>query len=130
MQQGIYNGVAFHRYEPGFIIQGGDPTGTRKGGPGWALPPEINDRLRHTRGTVGWARLADQVNPERRSSGSQFYITLAPTSGVDGFYTIFAQVVAGMDNVDQLRPGDKILSVRLPKKKQGLVESESWSSER
>lgn len=115
-RKGIYNGVEFHRYVPGFVIQGGDPTGTRKGGPGWTLPPEMNDTLRHVRGTVGWARLPAEVNPERRSNGSQFYITLKAAPHIDGFYTIFGQVIRGMENVDRLRPGDKIHTVRFPKK--------------
>lgn len=115
-KKGIYKGVAFHRYVPGFVIQGGDPTGTKKGGPGWTLPPEMSDRLRHVRGSIGWARLSAEVNPGRRSNGSQFYITLKEAPRIDGFYTIFARVVSGMKNVDRLRPGDKILSVRFPKK--------------
>ncbi len=121
-RSGMYNGVEFHRYVPAMLIQGGDPTGTKKGGPAWTLPPEISGELRHARGTVGWARLDEKINPERRSNASQFYITLRPVSGLDGFYTVFAQVIRGMENVDQLRPGDKIISVRFPKSAASLPE--------
>lgn len=113
---GFYDGVLFHRYVPGFVIQGGAPKGQQKGGPGWSLPPEINSRLLHAKGSVGWARVPSASNPERLSDGSQFYITLEPRSDLDGFYTIFAQVVAGMRNVEMLRQGDKILRIRFPKK--------------
>jgi peptidyl-prolyl cis-trans isomerase B (cyclophilin B) len=111
-RRGTYTGVKFHRYEPGMLIQGGDPTGTKKGGMRWTLPPEITGELHHGRGTVGWARLDEKINPERRSNSSQFYITLRPVPGLDGFYTIFAQVIRGMEIVDQLRPGDQIIAVR------------------
>ncbi len=112
-RRGSYNYVKFHKYVPNFMIQGGDPTGTGKGGPGYSLPPEINP-VKHFRGTVGWARPAMKVNPERRSSGSQFYILLADSPHLDGFYTAFARVVAGMENVEMLREGDRMLTVSFP----------------
>ena len=127
-RKGYYDNVPFNRYQPGFVIQGGDPTGTRKGGPGWTLPPELNSSVRHTKGTLGWARLADPVNPHRRSNGSQFYITLSPNDSLDGFYTIFARVVAGMENVEQLREGDKIIKVKFPKTAKRVANGESWSA--
>lgn len=113
-RNGIYNGVEFHRLVPGFVIQGGDPTGTKKGGPGWTLPPEMTSELQHLRGTVGWARLDAEVNPERRSNGSQFYICLRDAPDLDGFYTVFGRVIQGMPTVEKLRVGDKILAVRFP----------------
>ena len=114
IEKGTYEGVAFHRYVPGFVIQGGDPTGTERGGPGWTLPPEMNSEIHHVRGTIGWARKSGKRNPERRSNGSQFYVCLQPQPRLDGFYTAFGVVVKGMENVDNLRPGDKILKVKLP----------------
>ena len=75
--QGFYNGLKFHRVEPGFVVQGGDPKGNGTGGPGYDQAAEISD-LKHLTGTVAMARLGDNVNPQRRSSGSQFYICLAP----------------------------------------------------
>ena len=113
--KGMYNGTTFHRYEPGVLIQGGDPTHTGRGGPKWTLPPEITSEVRHVRGAVAWARLRDEINPERRSNASQFYVTLRPQPLLDGFYTVFAQVIRGMENVDQLRVGDRILAVKFPK---------------
>jgi len=108
-RQGFYNGLTFHRVEPGFVIQGGDPLGTGTGGPGYTLPAEIG--LKHEKGAVAWARLPDSVNPDRRSSGSQFYITLAPTHFLDGGYSVFGYVVKGMDVVERIQKGDKIESI-------------------
>ncbi|MGC8780739.1 MAG: peptidylprolyl isomerase [Anaerolineae bacterium] len=103
---GYYDGLTFHRVEPNFVVQGGDPNGNGTGGPGYTIPAEIGHP--HPRGAVAWARTSDQVNPERRSSGSQFYITLRETSFLDGQYSVFGQVVKGMEVVDQLAVGDKI----------------------
>ncbi len=116
-RKGILNGTSFHRYVPEFVIQGGDPTHTGKGGPGWSLPPEISADIKHVRGSLGWARLPAEVNPGRTSNGSQFYITLSPAPGLDGFYTVFARVIRGFPNVMRLRKGDTITAVRFPKKK-------------
>jgi cyclophilin family peptidyl-prolyl cis-trans isomerase len=104
--QGFYDGLTFHRYEPGFVIQGGDPLGRGHGGSGYVVPAEIG--LPHNEGAVAMARLPDQVNPQRDSSGSQFYITLAPTPFLNDGYTVFGQVVGGMDVVRSIRVGDKI----------------------
>lgn len=115
VNKNFYEGVGFHRYIPDFVIQGGDPTGTGKGDPGWSLPQEIDSEIHHIRGTIGWARKPEKNNPERRSNGSQFYICLSPQQGLDGFYTAFGVVVRGMENVDRLRPGDKVLKIRFPR---------------
>lgn len=93
-RQGFYDGLTFHRVEPGFVIQGGDPLGLGSGGPGYTVPAEIG--LSHIEGAIAMARKGDQVNPTRASSGSQFYITLAPQPNLDGNYTVFDQVVEGM----------------------------------
>ena len=110
VKKGFYNGLTFHRIVPGFVIQGGDPTGTGRGGPGYTIPAEITD-LKHTTGAVACARLPDQVNPNKESSGSQFYITLKPTPFLDGQYTVFGYVIKGMDVVQKIAqvktgPGD------------------------
>lgn len=110
-RSGFYDGLTFHRVEPGFVIQGGDPSGDGTGGPGYTLPAEIE--LPHVEGAIAMARLGDQVNPERRSSGSQFYITLAPVHQLDGAYTVFGQVVEGMDVVKAIAIGDVIESVTI-----------------
>jgi cyclophilin family peptidyl-prolyl cis-trans isomerase len=103
---GFYDGLTFHRVEPGFVAQGGDPTGDGTGGPGYTIPAEIKHL--HLRGALAWARTGDQVNPERRSSGSQFYITLKETPFLDGQYSVFGQVISGMEIVDKIAVGDKI----------------------
>jgi peptidyl-prolyl cis-trans isomerase B (cyclophilin B) len=114
---GFYQGVGrtFHRYEPGFVIQGGDPEGrgsrAGSGGPGYTIPAEIGRK--HVAGAVAAARQADNVNPDRVSSGSQFYICIEDASFLDGAYSAFAQVIQGMDTVRELRVGDEITKCEL-----------------
>jgi peptidyl-prolyl cis-trans isomerase B (cyclophilin B) len=111
---GFYEGLTFHRVEPGFVIQGGDPSGDGTGGPGYTVPAEIGKP--HLEGALAWARTGDEVNPQRRSSGSQFYITLAPTPFLDSGYTVFGQTIEGMDVVKQIRRGDKIKKIVIVEK--------------
>lgn len=111
--EGFYNGLTFHRVVPGFVVQGGDPKGNGTGGPGYTVEAEINPKLKHVTGAVATARLGDQVNPQKRSSGSQFYICLAPAPHLDGEYTIFGQVVEGMDKVPRIRKGDRMEKVTI-----------------
>jgi peptidyl-prolyl cis-trans isomerase B (cyclophilin B) len=106
---GFYNGLTFHRVVPNFVVQGGDPTATGSGGPGYTIPAEI--KKPHPKGALAWARTGDEVNPQRRSSGSQFYITLEATPFLDNQYTVFGQTVQGMGVVGKLQKGDKIESV-------------------
>lgn len=106
---GFYNGLTFHRVEPNFVVQGGDPTATGSGGPGYTIAAEI--KKPHPKGALAWARTGDAVNPQRRSSGSQFYITLEATPFLDNQYTVFGQTIQGMDVVGKLQKGDKIESV-------------------
>ncbi|MBI2342330.1 MAG: peptidylprolyl isomerase [Deltaproteobacteria bacterium] len=106
---GFYNGLTFHRVVPNFVVQGGDPNGTGSGGPGYTIPAEI--KKPHPKGALAWARTGDEVNPQRRSSGSQFYITLEATPFLDNQYTVFGQTIKGMDVVEKIRQGDKIESV-------------------
>ena len=112
-KDGFYNNLTFHRVEPGFVVQGGDPAGNGTGGPGYELPAEISPTEKHVRGTVAMARRGDQVNPDRKSSGSQFYICLEPAPFLDGQYTVFGGVVEGMNVVDQIKVGDHIKKVTL-----------------
>jgi cyclophilin family peptidyl-prolyl cis-trans isomerase len=105
-EDGFYDGLTFHRVEPGFVIQGGDPLGQGNGGPGYTIPAEIKHE--HLKGALAWARTGDEVNPERASSGSQFYITLAETPFLDGAYSVFGQVTEGMDVAEKIAVGDKI----------------------
>ena len=80
-------------------------SGSQPGDVGYTQPAEIVPGLQHVRGSVAAARTGDQVNPERRSSGSQFYICFVPTPFLDSSYTVFGEVVSGMDNVDKLTKG-------------------------
>lgn len=112
-KEGFYNKLTFHRVEPGFVVQGGDPAGNGTGGPGYELPAEISPTEKHIRGTLAMARRGDQVNPDRKSSGSQFYICLAPAPFLDGQYTVFGGVVEGMNVVDKIKVGDHIKKVTL-----------------
>jgi cyclophilin family peptidyl-prolyl cis-trans isomerase len=106
-KEGFYNGTTFHRVIPGFMIQGGDPNSKNAdrsahgtGGPGYTVPAEI--KRDHQRGTVATARLGDQMNPEKASSGSQFFINVNDNVGLNGGYTVFGNVIAGMDVADKI----------------------------
>lgn len=101
-KSGFYDGTKFHRVVSNFVIQGGDPKGDGTGGPGYTVEAEISPNLKHLKGTVAMARLPDQVNPTKASSGSQFYICLAPAPHLDGQYTIIGRVIEGMDVVDAI----------------------------
>ena len=111
--KGFYNGLTFHRVVPDFVVQGGDPDGTGTGGPGYDLPAEISKTEKHLRGSVATARKGDEVNPDRKSSGSQFYVCLEPQPSLDNGYTIFGGVVKGMDVVDKIQRGDHMKKVTL-----------------
>ena len=108
VQDGFYDGTTFHRVIPGFMIQGGDPLSKDQakrsehgtGGPGYTVPAEIGKK--HKRGSVAAARQGDQVNPRRESSGSQFYICVVDTAFLDGQYTVFGEVIEGMEVADKI----------------------------
>lgn len=110
-REGFYDGLTFHRVVPDFVVQGGDPLGSGTGGPGYTLPAEIE--LDHVKGAIAMARRGDDVNPLRESSGSQFYITLEETPNLDGAYTVFGQVVEGMDVVESIAQGDVIETIKI-----------------
>jgi peptidylprolyl isomerase len=100
-REGFYDGTPFHRVIEGFMAQGGDPTGTGSGGSKLPdLPAEFTNRKQFVRGTVGAARTAD---PD--SANSQFFIMFAPAPHLNGQYTIWGQVVQGMDLVDEIKRG-------------------------
>jgi len=115
-RSGFYDGLMFHRYEPGFVIQGGDPSGTGQGGPGYKIPAEINSEYNHVKGAIAAARQGDNVNPEKRSSGSQWYICLETAAHLDGNYTVWGKVIEGMDVVMKLRKGDVMKSITIREK--------------
>jgi cyclophilin family peptidyl-prolyl cis-trans isomerase len=94
--QGFYDGTTFHRVLDGFMAQGGDPTGTGTGGPGYQFPNEVSDLKFDKTGVVAMA------NAGRDTNGSQFFITFGPQPQLDGDYTIFGQVISGMEVVNSL----------------------------
>jgi peptidyl-prolyl cis-trans isomerase A (cyclophilin A) len=105
--EGFYNGVIFHRVIDGFMIQGGDPTGTGRGGPGYTIKDEFGAGLKHdTEGVLSMA------NAGPNTGGSQFFITLAATNWLDGKHAIFGKIREGMDVVRKIGkvakgPGDR-----------------------
>jgi cyclophilin family peptidyl-prolyl cis-trans isomerase len=105
--RGFYNGLTFHRYEPGFCLQGGDPEGTGMGGSETRIPLEICPDLKHdAAGVVAMARSSDP-----NSARSQFYFTLGPADFLDGGYAVFGRVIEGLDVVMAMREGDAMLEV-------------------
>ncbi|MDZ7264507.1 MAG: HEAT repeat domain-containing protein [candidate division KSB1 bacterium] len=105
-EEGFYNGIIFHRVVPDFVIQAGCPRGDGWGGPGHAIRCEINPH-RYVRGSVGMALAG------KDTGGSQFFITHSPQPHLDGRYTIFGQVVAGMEVVDRIQPFDMIIEITI-----------------
>jgi cyclophilin family peptidyl-prolyl cis-trans isomerase len=107
---GFYDGLTFHRVEPGFVIQGGCPDGNGTGGPGYRLDAEFNEN-KHIKGTVAMARSSDP-----NSAGSQFYICLDDAPFLNRQYTVFGHVVEGQSVVDAIRKGDKMNAVTIEEK--------------
>jgi len=107
VEAGFYDGLKFHRVEPGFVVQGGDPQGDGTGGPGYKLKAEFNERP-HLRGTVAMARASQ---PD--SAGSQFYICLDDARFLDRQYTVFGQMSEGFEALDAIKRGDSMTSVRI-----------------
>jgi len=96
VKKGYYNGVIFHRVIDGFMIQGGDPTGTGRGGPGYVIKDEFSPNNRNDRGTISMAN----AGPD--TGGSQFFINLVNNNFLDGKHPVFGRVVGGMDVVDRI----------------------------
>lgn len=108
----FYDGLNFHRVEPGFVIQGGDPNGDGTGGPGYTIKLEKSPKLKHGLGSLAMARSKD-----KDSAGCQFYITLSDNEGVKKLddpanpYAVFGKVISGMDVANKILKGDKIESI-------------------
>ena len=131
---GFYDGILFHRVIDGFMIQGGDPNTKDttlvekygQGGPGYTIPAEIIPDYRHKKGALAAARRGDAANPERESSGSQFYLVQSEETcaQLDGAYTVFGETVEGLDVIDRIAkvatdrrdrpiPDVRIISIKL-----------------
>ncbi|MGF1657328.1 MAG: peptidylprolyl isomerase [Verrucomicrobiales bacterium] len=107
-QRGFYDGIKFHRVIEDFMIQGGDPTGTGSGGPGYSFEDEFVADLRHDR-----AGILSMANAGAATNGSQFFITHGPTPHLDGRHTVFGAVTSGQDVVDAIEKGDVIESIEI-----------------
>jgi len=100
-REGFYDGTTFHRVIPGFMAQGGDPTGTGRGGPGYSFPDEFTEHT-HVTGALSMANAGPNTN------GSQFFITYTPQHGLDGKHSVFGQLIQGMDVLEKIKNGDII----------------------
>ncbi len=110
-RDGFYDGTTFHRVIPSFMVQGGDPTATGRGGPGYQFGDEFHQNpLRHEKGVLSMANAGPGTN------GSQFFITHGPQPHLDGRHTVFGKVVTGQDVVDSIKQGDAIQSVSVEEK--------------
>jgi peptidyl-prolyl cis-trans isomerase B (cyclophilin B) len=107
-KRGYYNGLKFHRVIPDFMIQGGDPTGTGSGGPGYRFEDECTPELKHDKPGI-----FSMANAGPGTNGSQFFVTHVPTPWLDGKHTVFGSVTKGQDIVNAVAAGDKIKSIEI-----------------
>ena len=106
-KDGFYNGTTFHRIIKGFMIQGGDPTGTGSGGPGYQFADEFSTKCKHVTGALSMANAGPKTN------GSQFFICYGPQPHLNGKHSVVGLLVEGMDTLKKLKNGAKITSVTI-----------------
>jgi peptidyl-prolyl cis-trans isomerase B (cyclophilin B) len=105
-REGFYNGTTFHRVVPGFVVQGGDPTGTGTGTPGYYFADEFTEHT-HVTGALSMANSGPNTN------GCQFFITYAPQHHLDGKYSVFGQLIEGTDVLEKIEQGDTIIRITI-----------------
>ncbi len=108
-RDGFYNNTPFHRVIPGFMAQGGDPTGTGRGDPGYRFVDEFTEH-KHETGSLSMANAGPNTN------GSQFFITYAPQPHLDGHHSVFGKLTSGMDALKTITNGDKIINITIEEK--------------
>ena len=118
--RGYYDGIIFHRVIPNFMIQGGDPTGTGSGGPGYQFEDECSSSLRHDKPGI-----LSMANAGPGTNGSQFFITHGPQPHLDGKHTVFGYVTEGQDIVDSIEQGDSNLAIDVHDSTEALFSQES-----
>ncbi len=119
--KGFYNGLKFHRVIANFMVQGGCPEGTGRGGPGYQSPCEIVPSIKHQKGSLAMAHAGTCKHDPKTgakfagscSNGSQFYITHKATDWLDGVHTVFGQVKKGQDIVDAIQQGDQLVKLEI-----------------
>lgn len=122
IEKGYYDGLKFHRVVPDFVIQGGDPTGSGAGGPGYRIKCEAEtNKTKHTRGVLSMAHAG------KDTGGSQFFITHRATPHLDGKHTVYGRVISGVEIVDKVQQGDVMTKVTMLKKRNHKYEPEKLS---
>lgn len=118
-QRGYYEGITFHRVIPDFMVQGGDPSGTGGGGPGYNFEDEVKTGLKHDKPGI-----FSMANRGPGTNGSQFFITHVPTPWLDGKHTVFGEVTKGQDVVNAIKQGDKIVKIEVLDSPKELFEAQ------